>query len=110
MKLKDLKDLQREEQNQMIQSCESIVLKDAINNPNIVIGKVIVFFGNYAGFITEGLCVRTVEYIEQEEKWLVSDIDLSDMFVESFWKHYDKVEFQENFFSMYISEGFLLNK
>lgn len=110
MKLKDLKDLKREEQSQMIESCKSIVLKDAINNPSITAGKIIVFCGNYAGFATKGLCVRAVEYLEQEKKWTVSDIDLSDMFIESFYMHFDNVELQENFSDMCNSTGYLLNK
>lgn len=84
MKLKDLEGKSREEQSQLSEKQPKALLLDMLEEPEKMQGKILVFRGNYDGYDTEGLCVRTFEYGESEGRWKVSDIDLSDMFTTSF--------------------------
>lgn len=110
MKLQDLKNRTSEEQSDLIASHEKISMREVMDNPEKFSDKILVFRGNYEGFDTDDLCVRTVKYIAKEGKWLVSDTDLSDMFTEEYDKHFTKSDLERNFPTFCDSEGFLLDK
>lgn len=110
MKLEDLKGMSRDEQNRVIASQMQVSAYDMIDNPCLMHGKLLVFRGNYAGFDTKGLCVRTFEYIEKEDQWRISDIDLLDMFKEIFGELFTPDELFKKFKNFCHAEGFLFDK
>lgn len=110
MKLKDLEGRSREEQSQLIATQPKVSCLEMIDNPNKMQGKILVFRGNYAGFSTKGLCIRKLEYRKETGRWRVSDIDLSDMFVEDYAYEFSGNEMLKNFQAESNSDGFLLDK
>ena len=115
MKLEDLAGKSREEQSQLIEKQPEALLLDMLEEPEKMQGKILVFRGNYDGYATDGLCVRTFEYGESEgrwkDRWKVSDIDLSDMFTTLFDHGFSEHELK-NQFKGFCSDikGFLLEK
>lgn len=110
MRLEDLKGMSREEQSRLIGAQKKVATADVIDNPDLMNGNILVFRGNYAGFDTKGLCVRTLEYLREKDKWKISDIDLLDGFCEEYDKCFEAYEVLKNFKGLYNSKGFLLEK
>lgn len=110
MKLENLEGKSREEQSQLIADQPKVATRDMIDNPDKMQGKILVFCGNYAGFETEGLCVRKFEYLEQEGRWKVSDTDLSKMRGIEFSVHFTASELRKQFEYFCDGEVFLLEK
>lgn len=96
--------------DRIIQS-ESVTLNFVINHPEKMDGKVLLFFGNYAGFKTRGPVIRVFKYLKDIEKWTVWDRDLDDNFEECFDAKFTKeaVERHSEFHLMLLKEGYLLD-
>lgn len=109
MRFYDLKCLGDEEVNSLIEKCPKLEVKKVLENPEILSEKILVFRGNYEGFATNRLCVRTFEYIQSEEKWEVSDVTVYDMFKSSFDHHFSKVELEVNFKAFCNGQGFVMD-
>lgn len=108
MRLQDLKGCSREEQHSRIASQPAVDTMIFLEEP--IPGKQLAFFGNYEGFFTEGLCVRTLTYVEAKGKWQVADMDLSDMYSDGFDHLFSVQEVQEKFAEICNLNGFLLDK
>lgn len=109
MRFYDLKNLSDEEARSLIAKCQKIKVKEVLDNPDILSKKILIFRGNYDGFATNKLCVRTFEYIPAEQRWKVSDIIVNEMFKISFDKHFKKEELQEQFKAFCNAEGFVMD-
>ena len=111
MRFKELKGLSNEEASRRITACPQIQMRKVLDNPKILLNKVIVFRGNYDGFDTRNLCARTFQYISAENRWKVSDYDLFDMFYSSYEHHFLKEELENQFraFCKDDSIGFIMD-
>ncbi len=110
MKLEDLAEKSREEQSQLIEKQPKVVARDMLDNPEKMQGKILVFPGNHRRYNTDGLCVRRMQYFKNEHTWVVSDIDLSDMFCETYGYHFPLDELLQMFNSLCNGEAFLLEE
>ena len=109
MRFYELKGLSDEKAKSLIAKCKKVETKKVLENPEILSKKVLVFRGNYDGFDTNRLCVRTFEYILTEERWKVSDVSVYDMFVSSFAYHFSKMELESNFKAFCNAKGFVMD-
>lgn len=97
MRFYDLKGLSDEEASSLIAKCPKMELKEALDNPQLLTKRVLVFRGNFDGFDTTRLCARTFEYIPKKDRWKVSDFTIYDMWGSSFDYHFSKLELEERF-------------
>ncbi len=109
MRFHDLKGLSDEEASSLIAGCSKVEMKQVLENPEILLKKILVFRGNYDGYATDRLCVRTFEYIQKEKRWKVSDITVFDMFTTSFYYHFSKQELETKFEAFFKSQGFVMD-
>lgn len=109
MRFYDLEGLEDEKTNSLIEKCPKLEVKKVLENPEILLEKILVFRGNYEGFATNRLCARTFEYIQAEEKWKVSDVTVYDMFKSSFDHHFSRVELEVNFKAFCNGQGFVMD-
>lgn len=109
MRLYDLKGLSDAEANELILKSSKVKLNDALENPEILSGKILVFRGNYDGFATDRLCIRTFEYLPKEEKWEVADATVYDMWISSFCYHFKSREVRLKFERFCEAEGFVMD-
>lgn len=108
MRFKELEGKTDKEQNDMILECKKCSTEEALKNPELLKGKILVFRGNYDGFATNRLCARTLEYLEKEKRWKISDVILHEMFETSFCHHFSDFELRVNFEDLCVSTGFLM--
>ena len=109
MRLAELKNENKHEQRKIIIEHPKLKLIDAIENPKLVRMKVLCFLGNHVGFATTGLVVRKFIYNFNENRWIISDKDMSDDFEEYYEHHFTRGELEEEFGNMFEEEGFLLD-
>ena len=111
MKLKDLEGKSREEQSQLIEKHPRALLLYMLEEPEKMQGKILVFRGNYGGFATNGLCVRTIEYLEEEDKWKIVNMDLSKMDeAVALDCHFTAYQLRNIFDGFCISDAFVMDK
>lgn len=109
MRFYDLKGRDDEEARKLIAECPKVEVKEVLENPESLLGKILVFRGNYEGFDTNRLCARTFEYISEEDKWKVSDVTVYDMVTSSFCKHFLKQELESKFEAFCKGKGFVMD-
>lgn len=109
MRFYDLEGLSDEEARSLIAKCPQVELKEVLENPKVLLKKVLVFQGNYEEFDTNRLCARTFEYIPTEDRWKVSDFTIYDMFGVSFDHHFPKWQLELNFRTFCNAKGFVMD-
>lgn len=77
MKLSELIGMEKTEQMARIKNHSSMTLDEVMKNPMELLGKSLVFMGNWGEFDTIGLAVRIFRY-DKEEKWNITDMDLTN--------------------------------
>lgn len=109
MRFYDLIGLSDEVASSLIAKCPKVEVKEVLDNPEILLKKILVFRGNYDGFDTNRLCARTFEYIQTEARWRVSDVTVYDMFITSFAHHFLKRELESEFEDFCNANGFVMD-
>lgn len=109
MRFYDLGNLSDEVVLKTIAECPKVEMKKVLENPELLLGKVLVFRGNYDGYATNRPCARTFEYLPAEDTWIVSDFTLYDMFGTSFAKHFTLQELEVQFKAFCDAEGFVMD-
>jgi len=109
MRFYELKGLSDEVANRLIVECPQVEFKEVLDNPEVFSKKIIVFRGNYDHFDTTRLCARIFEYISTEDRWIVSDVTIYDMFIASFYHHFSKMELESKFKAFCNSAGFVMD-
>lgn len=109
MRFCELRGLDNEVASSLIAKSPKVEAKKFLDNPESFSKKILVFRGNYDGFDTNRLCVRTFEYISKEKKWKVSDVIIYDLFTSSFDYHFSKRELEEKFEAFVKAKGFAMD-
>ena len=108
MRFRDLNGLSDEVACASIEECQQVEMNEILDNPMILSEKILVFEGNYDGFDTNKLCVRTFEYISTEQRWKVSDVSIYDFFISSYYHLFSKEELREQFSTFCNMKGFVM--
>lgn len=109
MRFYNLIGLSDKEANDLILQCPKLEMRKALDNPATMQGKLLVFRGNYDGFATDRLCVRTFAYIENEDRWQVADATVYDMFASGFDYHFSSQELESKFEEFCNASGFVMD-
>jgi len=109
MRFYDLEGLSDDVASGLIEECLKVEMQKILDNPELLFEKVLVFRGNYDGFATNRLCARTFRYMPAEDRWVVSDVTIYDMFITSFDYHFSKQELKLKFEPFCNAQGFVMD-